>query len=119
MLGFVTMRSKNQWLGDASVRVGFIPVGHAMIYGRVGYGFGGGEFTVADLVAGQTATANPTLSGLMWGGGIEVPFSNNWLGRVEYKQYDFGTVSVTTPSLTTFTMKDRVDTITAGLSYRF
>jgi outer membrane immunogenic protein len=117
--GFVgTVAAKNTWMGSIRGRFGFIPVGHAMLYGTVGYGFGSAEFTVTDF-AGIQASVKPTTSGLVWGGGLEVPFSSNWLGRVEYLQYDFGTLSATTANAVTASVKDRVDVVRAGLSYRF
>jgi len=117
--GIISMTSKNTWMGSLRARAGFIPVGHALIYGTVGYGFGSGSFTVADLTTGLSASTNPTVSGLVWGGGLEIPFSPNWLGRVEYLQYDFGTMSATLPTTGTIATKDRVDVVRAGLSYKF
>jgi outer membrane immunogenic protein len=116
--GIVSATSKNTWMGSIRGRVGFIPVGHAMIYGTVGYGFGSAEFTVSDLTNGLTASVKPTTSGLVWGGGLEVPFSANWTGRIEYLQYDFGTLSTPLENVTIST-KDRIDVVRAGLNYRF
>jgi outer membrane immunogenic protein len=117
--GFVgTVTSRNTWMGSVRARVGVIPVGHAMIYGTAGYGFGSAEFRVTDF-AGLTASVKPTTSGFVWGGGLEVPFSANWLGRIEYLQYDFGTLSATTLNAVTASAKDRVDVVPAGISYKF
>lgn len=115
--GLITANSKNTWLMSARARVGVIPFGHLMFYGTAGYGAGGGEFTIADI-AGHTASVNPTLSGFTWGGGLEFQVTGNWLGRVEYLQYDFGNVSVATPAAA-FSLKDRVDVFRGGLSYKF
>src|SRR5262245_57091595 len=63
--GLVTAASKNSWLMSVRARAGLIPVGHALIYGTAGYGWGGGEFTVTDLLGG-TARVNPTMTGFVW-----------------------------------------------------
>ena len=120
--GVITATSKNSWLTSLRARLGIIPLGHAMFYVTGGWGWGGGSFTVTDI-AGNTAAINPTMDGFTWGGGIETPlFSPNWLGRVEYLQYDFGSFSTSgLASMPTvvFTQKDRVDVFRAALSYKF
>jgi outer membrane immunogenic protein len=93
-----------------------------LLYATGGYGFGSAEFTATDLTTGNAASVKPTVSGLVWGGGLEIPFSSNWLGRIEYLQYDFGTLSTslgTGATATSFQAKDRVDVVRGGLSYKF
>jgi len=114
--GLITASSKNDWMASVRARLGIIPIGHAMIYGTGGWGWSGGNFT---LTEGPFSTSsNPTMSGFVWGGGLEVPFSANWLGRIEYLRYDFGSATVN-GGVATFTANDRVEVIRAGLSYKF
>jgi outer membrane immunogenic protein len=121
MPGLVTATSKNSWLASLRADVGIIPVGHALIYGTLGYGWGGGEFTVNELFSGTSASINPTMSGFVWGGGIKVPIGQNWVAGVKYLQYDFGTVDLASPSTPglVYTQKDRVDVVRAELNYKF
>ena len=114
--GLITASSKNDWMASLRARAGFIPVGHAMIYGTAGWGWSGGSFTLASPIG--STTANPTVNGFVWGGGLEVPFSPNWLGRVEYLRYDFGSTTVN-GTIATFTANDRIEVVRAGLSYKF
>jgi outer membrane immunogenic protein len=116
----LTGTSKNTWLMSARARLGIIPTNHVMFYGTVGYGWGGGEFSLTDI-RGGTASINPTMSGPVWGAGVEIQLISNWLARAEYLQYDFGTATVSTvgAGAASFTLKDRVDVVRAGLSYKF
>jgi outer membrane immunogenic protein len=121
MPGLVSATSKNSWLASLRADVGIVPVGHALIYGTVGYGWGGGEFTVNELFSGSQASINPTMSGFVWGGGVKIPLAQNWVAGVKYLQYDFGTVSLASPSTPglVYTQKDRVDVVRAELNYKF
>jgi len=115
--GLITASSKNNWIADVRARLGIIPVGHAMIYGTGGWAWSGGSFSLTEGNLGTTSTS-PTMSGFVWGGGLEVPFSQNWLGRIEYLRYDFGSATVV-GNVATFTVNDRVEVVRAGVSYKF
>jgi len=116
--GFVlNTNSKNRWLGSVRGRFGIIPVGHAMIYGTVGYGVGSSEFTLSALNT-TVVSASPTQSGLVAGGGIEVPLAANWLARAEYLHYAFGDINANVGAVA-IKVQDRVDVARAGLSYKF
>lgn len=123
--GTITAKSENSFLGSIRARFGIILNNDALIYATGGYGFGGGRFSLTDIANGANTTVNPTMSGGVWGGGLEYALSSNWLARVEYLQYDFGTFSaVMTPTSTSapnilFTQRDRVDVIRGGISYKF
>lgn len=121
MPGLVTATSKNTWL--ASIRPEFgIVVGNALIYGTAGWGWGGGEFTVNELFrGGGTASINPTMSGFTWGGGVKFSLAQNWIFGVKYLQYDFGDVTLPSPTMPNlvYTTKDRVDVVRAELNFKF
>ncbi|MGY3073822.1 opacity protein-like surface antigen [Bradyrhizobium sp. LM6.10] len=67
--------------------------------------------------------------GMAAGAGVETFLGNsNWIGRIEYLHYDFGTVEATSTITTTepggMPTRDRggrqtIDTVRAGLSYKF
>jgi outer membrane immunogenic protein len=99
----------------------------ASVRGRVGYaigrtllfGTGGVAFTQlsaqADLFDGVSLNADRNFTGWTLGAGAEYAFTDNWIGRLEYRYYnfdnnvidDFGDVELDT------------NTVTAGISYKF
>ena len=99
----------------------------ASLRGRVGYAFdrtlifatGGVAFTQFSAEAGafdeDFFDADQNFTGWTVGAGAEYAFTNNWIGRVEYRYYDFSDdvldgfadVGVTT------------NTLTVGVSYKF
>ena len=74
---------------------------------------GGGPFTsgVSDSRDGWVAAV-----------GIEWAFAGNWIGRVQYDHYDFGTKTYLVPALSNVSdtrVSLTVDTVRVGLSYKF
>jgi outer membrane immunogenic protein len=131
------VNANTDWLASARGRFGLI-YQNVMFYGTAGWGWGSSSLNVMQPVTGVTgptlANTSTTQSGLAWGGGVEFPwfFGPGWKARMQYLQYDFGTfgapctntaICPTIPDTTipalNFTQKDRIDTITAGLSYKF
>lgn len=120
MPGFITATSKDSFLASMRGRFGLI-IGNVLAYGTAGWGWGGGSFTVQEAFSGAAANVSPTLNGFTWGGGIEFPIIGNWLGRLEYLQYDFGSATLPSPTVPTLTYStlDRVDVIRLGVDYKF
>jgi outer membrane immunogenic protein len=121
MPGIVTADSKNSWLASIRPELGVV-LGNALIYGTAGWGWGGGQFTVNELFAGGgAASINPTMDGFTWGGGVKFSLAQNWIFGVKYLQYDFGSVTLPSPSTPNlvYTTKDRVDVVRAELNYKF
>jgi len=98
----------------------------ASIRGTVGYawdrtllfGTGGVAFTkvsVDGTVAGIAFDDDETMTGWTIGGGMQYAFTDNWIGRAEYRYYGFGSDSIG--------FLDNVDmrqqTVTVGLGYKF
>ena len=117
--------SKNRVLSSIRARLGIIPVGHAMLYATGGYGWGTSDFTVTGT-DGSQVNFSPTLSGAVLGGGIEVPFSPNWIARVEYLHYflndlngTFHGTSAAGPTNVIFHADENVSLFRGGLSYKF
>lgn len=118
----LAITSKDTWLAGAYARFGLI-YKDVMFFGKVGEGWGGSSATLVSSSGAPMGNASTTQSGISWGGGVEFPwfFGDHWLAKVEYTQYDFGTLSVPVsgaPAMTV-TQKDRIDTIMAGLKYNF
>ena len=116
--------SETDTFGPLSVKVSFdtlaslrgrfgVAYGNALFYGTAGAGWG--HFKVSASAFGLTASDSVTLSGWTAGAGIEYAFLPNWSAKVEYLHYGFGSenfVGLPTGNLD-------VDTIKAGINYRF
>ena len=116
--------SETDTFGPLSVKVSFdtlaslrgrfgVAYGNALFYGTAGAGWG--HFKVSASAFGLTASDSVTLSGWTVGAGIEYAFLPNWSAKVEYLHYGFGSenfVGLPTGNLD-------VDTIKAGINYRF
>jgi outer membrane immunogenic protein len=99
----------------------------ASLRGRVGYAFdralifatGGVAFTQfsaeADLGGGVSLNADQSFTGWTVGAGAEYAFTNNWIGRLEYRYYDFSD-----DALDDFGDVDlETNTLTVGVAYKF
>ena len=82
-------------------------------YNRQFLPLGGGPFT---------SGVSETRDGWVAAVGVEWMFANNWIGRVQYDHYDFGTSTYLVPALSnvsTTRISTTVDTVRVGLSYKF
>jgi outer membrane immunogenic protein len=94
----------------ASIRGRFgITYGNALLYGTAGGGWGHFKASVDGL------SASTWLSGWTAGAGIEYAFMPNWSGKVEYLHYGLGSDSFDG----VFNNSLDIDTIKAGINYRF
>ena len=136
--GGIVLDPKDTWLASARARFGLI-YQNVMFYGTAGWGWGGSTITAVNVVGGTAMSAfqgGTTQSGFTWGGGVEFPwfFGQGWKARFQYLQYDFGQYSVCDGGVVPIggatpcpgselgvlvTNKDRIDKITAALSYKF
>ncbi len=99
----------------------------ASLRGRVGYAFdrtlifatAGVAFTrmsaEADLFNGVSLNADQNFTGWTVGAGAEYAFTDNWIGRVEYRYYDFGDSSIDGFG----DVELQTNTVTAGFAYKF
>ena len=70
---------------------------------------------------GPVFSTSKSKSGFDVGAGVEYAFTPNWVGRVEYRYYDFGSYNVN-PWVATFTpfrLQSSVNTVRVGLAYLF
>jgi outer membrane immunogenic protein len=99
----------------------------ASIRGRVGYAVDRGlifatagvAFTQmsaeANLGGGLSLDADQSFTGWTVGGGFEYAFTDNWIGRLEYRYYDFGSETIDGFGDAEITN----NTVTAGIAYKF
>jgi outer membrane immunogenic protein len=107
----------------------------ASVRGRLGYAFQNWLFYATGGVAwanikeiytssffGVSETFSDTRTGWTVGGGVEYAFAPNWVGRIEYRYADFGTLTnlpVITFSGFTESHKITENTVRGGIAYKF
>jgi len=118
----------NNFLASTTARLGYSFADRALLFVR-----GGGAWThekvddpfidVAGTAVDPTATA--TRTGWTIGTGADWAFAPHWSVNIEYNYYDFGTHSAklidapTGVNVTIFSLKDTIQTVTAGVNYHF
>jgi outer membrane immunogenic protein len=127
-----------KYLGTARARLGWLPADNVLLYGTAGLGWERVDRTetqiqtsfIGALPASFSTTSRTPLDRFGWvaGAGAEVALWNsNWVGRIEYLHYDFGTTESTTSFVTTPASASRIDrggrqtidAVRTGLSYKF
>ena len=122
-----------KYLGTARARLGWLPADNVLLYGTAGAAWERFD-ELANIVVGpptnfrQSATQPFNQFGWVAGVGAEAILpGSNWVGRVEYLHYDFGSVNPFRSSTSTVgnaSFSDRsgsqtYDILRAGLSYKF
>jgi outer membrane immunogenic protein len=111
-----------RWGGTLRARGGFT-VDRWLMFFTGGWAFGDIVHTNTDPAAGRdrfTVHAN----GLTAGGGIAYAVTNNLIGKVEYRYYNFNTYSRAGSPLTAngqlpYTVESTYSVVTVGLDYKF
>jgi outer membrane immunogenic protein len=104
------------WLASIRARAGY-SVDRFLLFATGGVAFTQASADV-NFGGGLTASGDETFTGWTIGAGAEYAFTDNWLGRIEYRYYDFpgkdldGAGGLGDVSLNT-------STITAGIAYKF
>ena len=102
------------WVATLRTRVGYIPQDNLMVYGTIGFAFGGANIERAGL------SDSKSLGGYTLGVGGEYSFSRNWSALVEYRYTDFGRQTYTIGAPATATQIGNTGhTIRTGINYRF
>lgn len=84
-LGGVPMELQTNWGGSVRARVGYA-IDRTLIYGTGGYAFTNAELT--DRATGESD--DKTFNGWTIGAGFEHAFTDNFIGRAEYRYTDYG-----------------------------
>jgi outer membrane immunogenic protein len=108
---------------SARARVGYA-FNHWLVYATGGVAFL--DVTEHDVLqsappVGAFTNNTSTRTGWTVGAGADYAFTNNWIGRVEYRYSDFGTFSYSSALFTTFTENHRIteNQVLVGLHYKF
>jgi len=111
------------WAGTLRARGGFT-VDRLLMFFTGGWAYGDLQHTNTDPVLGVDQFSNHR-SGLTAGGGIAYAMTNNLIGKIEYRYYDFG--AYTRPGLPTltangqlpYTVNSTYSVVTLGLDFKF
>jgi len=126
---------RNDFLASATARIGYSFADRWLVFVRGGAAWtrekadhaftippGAFGFFVPGVPIAVDPNATMTQTGWTAGTGFEWSFSQHWSATVEYNYYDFGDNAFTVTSPVTHiagSLKDRIHTVTTGVSYRF
>ena len=120
---FYNAQSSLDWLAAINGRLG-VAYDRALFYAIGGAAWAGTSssltaVTSTGAVLGSFSNSD-TLSGFDVGAGVEYAFTPNWVGRVEYRYYDFGSYNLTAfGAATPFRLQSSVNSVRLGLAYLF
>jgi outer membrane immunogenic protein len=108
-----TLRIESDTLASARARLGYVVIPSLLAYGTAGGSWGHNRFNVAAL-----GTTDDIANQFGWvaGGGLEYKVWGPLIARIEYLHYDFE--KKTLPNIGD-NVKESVDTVRGGLSYKF
>jgi outer membrane immunogenic protein len=114
-----------RWGGTVRARGG-ITVDRLLLFFTGGWAYGSLQHTNTDTVFGIDQFNNKR-SGLTAGGGIAYAVTDNLLGKIEYRYYDFGdytrpavgATGVTANGQLPYTVHNTYSVVTLGLDYKF
>jgi outer membrane immunogenic protein len=107
-------RAKSDWLASVTGRLGYT-WGAGMIYGKGGVAFRDNS----GLTGSVPFASNRDDTGYTVGGGLEYMFAPAWSAKIEYQYYNFDTTSVAVAAGPSFSYKDDIHTVKAGINYHF
>lgn len=116
-VGGTVDESKYRWLGSVRGRIGYA-FNNFLVFGTGGWAFANIDHT---NFGPPVDSFNNDRSGWTLGGGVEYAFQKNWTARVDYRYYDFGTYTRSAPTngILPYSVDNRLQTVTVGLSYKF
>jgi outer membrane immunogenic protein len=126
--GGVSWGNTTGWAASVRGRLGYAVVSNTLVYGTGGVAGTRTNYAGLDVFTQGNPLAtsfSDTRTGWVAGAGVDwAPWHNNWILRLEYLHYQFGSVSSTAAfnanQFTTFNFGDlKIDTVRAGLSYKF
>ena len=117
-----TLKNELGWQGSIRARAGYA-IDRALLFVTAGVAIAAPEtiLSASSNLGGLTVSSSATRAGFTVGGGAEYAFTNNWIGKVEYRYADYGTKTIAGGNAVDGSVKNsaQVNTITAGVSYKF
>jgi outer membrane immunogenic protein len=109
------------WLASARGRVGYA-FDRFLVYGTGGVGFGDVDFDTSPATTPALQGASDTMVGWVAGGGVEFGIGRHWSVKAEYDHFDLGDTNTRVGDLSNLSRTEldfQVDTVRAGVNYRF
>jgi outer membrane immunogenic protein len=117
-----SVSSRTDWFGSARLRAGYA-FDRFLPYVTGGLAFEHSEVSAYYAGLGYAMRDNETRAGWTLGGGLEYAFTDNLIGRLEYRFSDYGRSSALPSSLPGATLDTRIrqtgSDVRAGVSYKF
>lgn len=117
-LGGDTVDVNIRWSGAIRGRAG-IAADNLLFYVAGGLAAARGELAITDLAALPVTTADDVLLGWTLGGGVEMAFDENWVGRLDYRYSDYGSLDYVVDGIDHGSMAVTTHALTLGVAYRF
>jgi outer membrane immunogenic protein len=112
---FGSAAASNSYFADIRGRVGYV-WDRALPYVAGGVAFGDNRTFYANSLVAPPIAFNNSRAGYTIGAGVDYAFTDNWIGRIEYRYTDFGRSS-------DFAIPDRVrassNAVLVGVMYKF
>jgi len=102
----------SDYLASIRARAGYA-WDRALIFATGGVAFTG--VSADTTIAGVDFSASQSYTGWTVGGGLDYAFTDNWIGRLEYRYYDFGDQDV----FDNGTLDIQYNTVTVGVAYKW
>jgi outer membrane immunogenic protein len=116
---------KMQYTVDVAARLGFRPMDNLLVYGKLGYSSARGKLSGNyTTLAGKAKINTPygrTYGGLLFGGGFEMMFSDNWSARLDYTHVKYEEILIPEYSGldNRLGIKPKRDQISYAMAYHF
>jgi outer membrane immunogenic protein len=109
-----------RWGGTLRARGGFT-VDRWLMFFTGGYAFGNIQHTNTDLTSGVVDRFNVQANGLTAGAGFAYAFTNNVIGKFEYRYYNFNGYNRPNPpnGASPYTTESTYSVVTVGLDFKF
>lgn len=117
-IGGATDQTKLRWLGSARARVGYT-FDTWLVYGTAGFAYG--SLRHSSFAPPLLDTFSSTETGWTVGAGIEYALSDHWSARLDYRYYDLGSYSRSTPAngVAPYSVDNTFHILTFVANYKF
>jgi len=106
------------WSGSVRGRAG-IAADNLLFYVAAGLAAAYGELEITDGLGLTITTADDLLWGWTLGAGVEVAFDENWVGRLDYRYSDYGSLDYVVPGFGDGSVAVNSHALTLGIAYKF
>lgn len=117
VLGPQSVGTTNSYFGDVRGRIGY-DLERALVYVAGGVAFGDQKTGYVGILP-----FNSSRTGWTIGGGVDYAFTNNWIGRFEYRYTDLGSSTYNVPTIRNLSVNDSVkfnsSSVLFGVIYKF